>query len=131
MTPLPVGTLRPVGVRQSLRTTTLLTLPPPLSLLDNHGVHAQSFPASAQEQLKELDDSGDACLDSKEILAGIRALAREKKKSKRLIWLSAGLLVFSLLLLAAMGGLMFQVNQMLGSISDVVTVALSCAILCR
>jgi hypothetical protein len=39
--------------------------------------------------------------------------------------------VFSLLLLAAMGGLMFQVNQMLGSISDVVTVALSCAILCR
>jgi len=78
-------------------------------------VHAQSFPASAQEQLKELDETGDACLDSKEILAGIQALAREKKKTKRLMWLSAGLLVFSLLLLAAMGGLMFQVNQMLCS----------------
>jgi len=70
-----------------------------------------SFPDSVQDQLRELDDTGDQQLDAKEILAGIQALAREKQKNKRLMWLSAGLLAFSLLLLVAMGGLVYEVHQ--------------------
>ena len=93
--------------------TTLKTLCVELAPLSNHSLACMhSFPAHVQDQLKELDDTGDEQLDAKEILAGIQALAREKKKSKRLMWLSAGLLAFSLLLLVAMGGLMFEIIQM-------------------
>jgi len=65
-----------------------------------------------QEQLKELDHSGDGHLDASEVLAGIRALTREKQKSKRLLWLSFGLLAFLLLVLVAKFGLMYQVVEM-------------------
>ncbi len=65
-----------------------------------------------QEQLKELDHSGDGHLDASEVLAGIQALNREKQKSKRLIWLSFALLAFSVLLLVAMFGLIYQVVEM-------------------
>ena len=48
-------------------------------------------------------------LDAHEILAGIRALAREKKKTRQLFWIVCGLITFLLILLAAQTGLMFKV----------------------
>lgn len=48
-------------------------------------------------------------LDAYEILAGIRALAREKKKTRQLFWIVCGLITFLLILLAAQTGLMFKV----------------------
>ena len=51
--------------------------------------------------------AGDGTLDAHEILLGIQALAREKKRSRQLSWVVVGLLGF--LLVAAQTGLMFKV----------------------
>jgi hypothetical protein len=51
-------------------------------------------------------------LDAHEILSGIRALAREKKRRKQLAWVVVALLAFLLILLAAQTGLMFKVTYM-------------------
>ena len=51
-------------------------------------------------------------LDAHEILAGVRALAREKKKSRQLVWIVLALLAFLLIMLAAQTGLMFKVMRM-------------------
>jgi hypothetical protein len=53
--------------------------------------------------------AGDGTLDAHEILLGIQALAREKKRSRQLSWVVMGLLGFLLVLLAAQTGLMFKV----------------------
>ena len=50
-------------------------------------------------------------LDAGEILAGIRALARERKQNRMLMWIVGGLVLFLIILLAAQTGLMFKVIE--------------------
>ena len=50
-------------------------------------------------------------IDAHEIVEGIRALAREKKKSRNLAWAVAGLLTFLIILLVAQTALMFKVGH--------------------
>jgi hypothetical protein len=61
--------------------------------------------------LKQLDTGGDGKLDAQEILAGIRALHREKEKTRQLLWITVGLFIFLLLLLGAVGGMLYFVIQ--------------------
>ncbi len=67
------------------------------------------FPPHVQEKLKALDADGSGYVDADEVVEGVRALEREKQRTKSLMWLIVGLFVFLVLLLAATGGVLFFV----------------------
>jgi len=49
--------------------------------------------------------------DAHEVLAGIRALQREKAKARQLTYLAAALVTFSLLLLLLLGGMVLPLSR--------------------
>ena len=76
-----------------------------------HRIPFSMFPDYARTKLAAFDTDGDESLDIDEILAGCDALAREKQRSQNLKWIVAGLICLILLLLAAIGVMMFVIVQ--------------------
>ena len=76
-----------------------------------HRIPFSMFPEYARSKLSAFDTDGDESLDVDEILAGCDALAREKQRSKNLVWIIAGLICLILLLLTAIGVMMFVIVQ--------------------
>jgi len=71
-----------------------------------------SFPETARQMLEEHDKNNDGELDVVEIIHGFEALQREKRRKHQLMWFSTGLILFSILLLVAVGGLMAYVIRL-------------------
>ena len=67
------------------------------------------FPKYAQEKLELFDKDGDRSIDIDEILAGCDALLRERERSKYLKYFIAGLFLLIVLLLVAIGVMMFLI----------------------
>lgn len=81
-------------------------------IVESGRVPMSSFPETARVMLEEHDKNGDGELDVVEIIHGFEALNREKRRKHQLMWFSTGLIVFSILLLIAVGGLMAYVIRL-------------------
>jgi hypothetical protein len=73
---------------------------------DEGTIPFNAFPEHVQDKLKDLDLNGDKKIDANEIVAGMQALQREKKKSRQFMVLIFLLCICVCVLLGGISGLL-------------------------
>lgn len=80
-------------------------------LVRNGRIPFWAFPERKQKMLRQFDTDQNEELDAAEILNGLQAAAREKRRAKVLWWFTFALMIFSILLIVGICGLLAYIRH--------------------